>query len=424
MSHSQRLAAILSGLIVSLLPALTWAADGPSSQDWSDDLSTRPTLLDWPGGPKDKLRNFGIGLDLSLTQFYQGLTSGDGDKTWQYSGKGDAIVTFDAHKLGLWQGLSARLHQEFVYGDDANAQGDGTVIPVNTAMAFADDFETSFTVSQQFGERVSLSVGKFNMVDAASRTPLLGGGGLDTFMNTALAAPISGVTPPYILGSSLSLRTDTATFGFFIYDPRNAEDSEVLEKPFDDGVTFSLSTSVPIEIAGRRGFQNLRGVYSTQEGIDLRDVPQLGLPPELRDEPGDKDPYWYLAYSFQQFLHHDEVDPSRGWGLFGQVGVSDGNPNPISGHVFAGLGGNSFLPNRSEDRWGIAYFNYQLSDDLSDASQRDLGVRFGDEEGVEAFYNLAVTPWFRVTGDIQYVDPFPAGQDGSLFLGLRVQTKF
>lgn len=418
-------------LTLLLLFGILWTevrAQESAQNETADDLLTRPALLDWPGGPRETLREFGIDLDLSLTQFYQGVTSGKGDKTWQYGGKIDVIATVDAYKLGLWQGLSAKVHQEAIYGDDAIAQGDGTTIPVNTALGFPrygrDDYETSIVISQQFDKKATLSLGKFNMVEAASRTPLVGGGGLDTFMNTALAAPISGVTPPYILGGLLSVRTEPASFGFFVYDPRSAQDSDVIEKPFDDGVTFSLSTTVPIQISGLRGFQNLRGVYSTQEGIDLRDVPQLQLPPELRDETGKQDPYWYFSYSFQQYLHHDDTDPSRGWGLFGEVGISDGNPNPISGHAFVGLGGNSFIPNRAEDRWGIAYFYYKSSDVLRDAARDDLGILFDDEEGVEVYYNLAVTPWFRVTADLQYIDPFPSKRNEVVIAGIRVQTKF
>jgi len=393
-----------------------------------NSLLERSALLDGPGSPKEALRQHGINLDLWWTQFYQGLIAGDGDKNWQYGGKADVIATIDAHKLGLWSGLSATLHQEIVYGDDANTQGDGTSIPGNTAIAFprigGSDYDTSIVLSQQFGQRFTLSLGKFNMLDAASRTPLLGGGGVDTFSNTALAAPISGVTPPYLLGSLLTLRTEPATFAFFVYDPRNAQDSDVIEDPFADGVTFSLSGTIPVMISGLRGFQSLRGVYSTQEGIDLRDVPQLELPPELRDEPRTKQPYWYFSYSFQQFFYQSKIDPSKGWGLFGEFGISDGNPNPLSGHLFVGLGGNSFVPDRGDDRWGIAYFNYRLSSDLRDAARRDLGFGLGDEEGVEAYYNLAVTPWLRVTGDLQIINPFPSNKDEAVFAGIRVQTKF
>ena len=45
------------------------------------------------------------------------------------------------------------------------------------------------------------------MVDAAKATPIKGGGGIDTFMNTALAAPITGFMPPEIFGAFLNVST-------------------------------------------------------------------------------------------------------------------------------------------------------------------------------------------------------------------------
>lgn len=418
--------------IIILLIVLFSAANTYTvrAQEHSQELITngpltRSSLLDWSNGPKEKLHDIGIGFDASLTNFYQGLVSSDnGNKTWKYSGKGDIYLNFDGHKLGLWKGFSIRLHQEYEYGDDVNTQGDGTSFPVNTAVAFVDGYETSLTFSQIFSENIVFTAGKFNMIDAASRTPLLGGGGVDTFMNTALAAPISGVTPPYLLGGSLSILTDAANYSLFIYDPRNADNSDVIENPFDDGVTFSLSTNIPIELYGLKGFQNLRGVYSTQKSIDARDLPQLGLPPDFREETKRRGPHWYFAYSFQQHLFQDEYNANRGWGLFGEWGLSDGNPNPLKYHIILGLGGNSPIEERSLDRWGVAYFRYHASNSFQNAAKEDLGIGIDNEEGFEVYYNFAMTPWLLISADAQIVNPFYADNDESVFTGLRAQIKF
>jgi hypothetical protein len=76
------------------------------------------------------------------------------------------------------------------------------------------------TLTQKFGSNVSITLGKFNMLDAATKTPIMGGGGETTFWNTAFAAPISGVTPPYIIGGLLALKTEPATFSLLL---RSAE---------------------------------------------------------------------------------------------------------------------------------------------------------------------------------------------------------
>lgn len=411
---------------VAIIVVLFFLASAVSGNPYENGLFSRPSLLDGPGGPKAWLRVRGITADASLTHFFQGLASGEGDQDIESGGKGDILLAFDGQKLGLWQGLFMNMHGEAVYGDDANTQGDGTIIPVNTALAFpqlgGSDEELSLTLTQQFNEQTMLTLGKFNMLDAAARTPLLGGGGLDTFMNLGLAAPISGVTPAYILGGLLSHRIDLAAFGLFVYDPRSAQDSEVLKNPFDDGVTFSLSVTVPLQLWGNTSIHRIRGVHSTQDGIDLRDISQLLLPKGAGRELGERSGYWFFSYAFQHFFFQDETDPSRGWGVFGQLGVSDGNPNPIEWSCFIGIGGNSPLADRNHDRFGIAYFRYSLSDDLVDGLRPFL--RLEDEQGIEAFYNYAVAPWLKITGNLQVIDPAFKENDRSVYLGLRAQIKF
>ncbi len=356
--------------------------------------------------------------------------AGDGDKDWQYGGKGDLIVTFDGGKLGMWKGLYVNVHQEWLYGQDANNQGDGSLFPVNTALGFPRlggyERDTSIIVTQTFSEQLSVSVGKFNMLDAASKTPLMGGGGLDTFMNTALAAPISGVTPPYIFGGIASLKTEPAIFTLMVYDPRNAQDWDVIEDPFADGTTTSLSITVPTKVAGLQGFYGVRGVYSTREGLDLTDIPQLLLPPGsggTAEAALTKDGYWYFSASVQQYLYQDPNNPTVGWGLFADAAVSDGNPNPFEWRFLAGLAGSSPIAGREQDRWGVGYFKYGFSDDLID-SLTVVGIGLADEQGIEAFYNVHITPWLRLTGDVQWIDTGRTDLDDAILASLRLQTRF
>jgi porin len=389
-----------------------------------DGFWQQRAILDVPGGPKQSLKDAGIDLSVNYTEFYQGLVGGEGDKDWEFGGKTDVIGTFDGHKLGLWPGLYITAHAEFVNGDNVLFQGDGSVLPVNTALAFPTlggyDYDLSLVITQAFSESTTLSVGKFNMLDAAAKTPLLGGGGLTTFFNTGLAAPISGVTPPYILGGILSHKTEPAIFTLMVYDPRSAQNSDVLEHPFEDGVTTSLSVTVPVTIGGKLGFQGIRGVYSTLSGTDFRDIPDLILPGGTQ-ELGTIDGYWFASYSFQQYLVVDDQDPQRGWGLFGQLAVSDGNPNPFGWSGFIGIGGSSLLTSRPDDTFGISYFYYGFSEDLKD-SLDDVSYDLGDESGIEAFYNLAVTPWLNVTADGQVIWPAD-GDETAYFLGLRAHFK-
>lgn len=394
--------------------------------DHAQSLWERPALFDGPGSSKQALRDRGISIDAWLTQFYQGLTSGEGDKQWRYGGKGDLIATFDGAKLGLWRGFSVKFHQERLYGQDANKSTDA-LFPVNTAMAFprlgGKDQDTSLIVTQNFGERVSVSVGKFNMLDLLARKPLVGGGGRDTFMNTALAAPISGVTPPYIVGTIATLKTDPAVFSLMVYDPRNAQDRNVIEHPFEEGVTTSLSVTLPTKIGGRSGYYGVRGVYSSQEGLDLKAIPQLILPLEdvgPAEAALTKDGYWYVSFGMQQYLYQDPNNPATGWGLFAEIAISDGNPNPFAWHFVGGLAGNSPIRGRELDRWGVGYFKYALSDDLKNSLRTFVPVF--DEQGVEIFYNFFLTPWIRLTGNLQYINI--KDQDDPVVAAVRLQIRF
>jgi porin len=401
-----------------------------------DSLRSRPALLDGPGSPKQALRERGIDVQAWFTQFYQGVVSGEGDKDWQYGGKGDLVVGFDMSKLGLWDGLSVNVHQEWVYGEDANNQGNGALFPVNTALGFPRlggyERDTSLVITQSLRDRLSISLGKFNMLDAAARKPLMGGGGLDTFMNTALAAPISGVTPPYLYGTISTLKTEHASYTLMVYDPRNAQDWKVIENPFTEGTTTSLSVTVPLKISGRQGFYGVRGVYSSQEGLDLASIPQLIDLPPAAERILTKTGYWYVNGTAYQYLYQDPDNPAIGWGFFASAAISDGNPNPIEWHVIGGLAGQGLFPGREQDRWGIGYFKYGLSDDLvtglatiGSALQTDDPTFFiGDEQGVEVFYNMALTPWLRLTGNVQWIDPHEIQRDDTVVAAMRLQTRF
>ena len=232
--------------------------------------------------------------------------------------------------------------------DGANVNGmGGSVLIQNTALAFPQDVGTggdlSLNVTQRFGERVSLSIGKFDMINAPSRTPILGGGGLDTFWNIAFAAPPSGVLPPYMTGGNLSISTKPGTFTFMLYDPTNAQQKAGLNGWGTQGITGRISARFPAKIRGLQGFHTLTFAASSQTGLNLEDIPQLVLPPESGNILRAKTGYYFGSYAVQQYFHQDKSRPGNGWGLFAQASISDSNPNPLAGNVLARYWRNWFL---------------------------------------------------------------------------------
>jgi porin len=395
----------------------------PQQQPYS--LLTTPRLLSFPGSPFDDLRSRGIDIGGTVTSFYQGHTIGSGDKTWRFGTKGDLKIVLDSEKMGLWYGTVIVMNQEWVWGRDVLKTGAGVLLPVNTAIGFprlgGDNQNTSINVTQKFGDAFSVSFGKFNMLDLASGVPILGGGGLDTFTHLGVGAPASGVTPPYIFGGMATLRTPWVILTGMLYDPRNAQDPEVIRKPFTDGRTFSLSATVPTKFFDLPGFYGARVAYSDAKGLDLSRIPELALPGVTQTRL-QKQGYRFLSLSGQQFIWMNPQAPLHNIGVFAEVAVSDGNPNPLKGHVIGGLSGTGVF-DRPLDRWGIGYFKYVLSKDAKE-SLALVGDRRRNEWGVEAYYNLAVTPWLRVTGTVTWIRPSEADKKNATFAGVRTQIRF
>ena len=201
------------------------ALDGSAT---SPGILERDTLTgDWGGG-RTWLKERGITLEPRLTQFYQGMTAGEGDKGFEYGGKADLLLRSDLGKLGLWDGLSLTVQAEYNFGQSVNEIG-GTLLPVNTALLFpgtdgADAFDvSSFYFGQTVGDFFSMVLGKINMMDFGAERPFAGGAGIDAFWNIAFTAPPSGTVPPYLLGALLSFKTDPATFGLWIFDANSGE---------------------------------------------------------------------------------------------------------------------------------------------------------------------------------------------------------
>lgn len=90
--------------------------------------------------------------------------------------------------------------------------------------------------------------------------------------------------------------------------------------------------------------------------------------------------------------------------------------------MVGGLAGYGLIPHRPDDVFGIGVYHYDFSDDLR------IGiaplVEIEPETGVEVFYNLAVTPWFRLTADLQWIEPVNKNLQESWLGGMRASIAF
>ena len=425
-----RLAALLSVFILGPLSAgeaqrggeTTANADATRPASWLE----RDTLTgDWAGRRTSLEEEYGISLAPRLTQFYQGLSAGDGDHDFEYGGKADLMLNADLSKLGFWKGFSLTVHTEYNYGETINGAG-GTLVPPNTALIFpgmegADAFDlSSVYLTQHFSKSASLLVGKINMMDLAAMKPFMGGAGIDSFWNLTFAAPPTGLVPPYLFGALMSVRTEPANFGLWVYDPNSVINKTGFEDPFSNGVTIRGSVDFPVTIGGLSGHQGFVALYSNESNADLSDIGDTFLPPFPPDSPDIKDTNYYFAYSFDQYLYRPSENSKEGVGIFGQFGISDGNPSRLYWSALVGIGGTGLIPGRSRDNWGIGYYYDTPSPDLKESLPL-LTIR--DEQGVEIFYNFAVTPSFTVGVDLQVISP-SLGKDTAILPGLRSVIRF
>jgi porin len=212
------------------------------------------------------------------------------------------------------------------------------------------------------------------------------------------------------------------------------------EEPFANGVTIRASVDFPVTIGRLSGRQGFVALYSTEPGTDLSDIGDTFLPPFPPDYPDIKDGRYYFAYSFDQTLYKVSENSKEGFGIFGQFGISDGNPSKLYWSALVGIGGTGLIPGRSRDNWGIAYYYDTPSPDLKEslspsrtrrpnAPSRDLQKPLSPlrtirgEQGLEIFYNFAVTPWFTVGADLQVIRPF-VEKDTAILFGLRSVIRF
>ena len=133
---------------------------------------------------------------------------------------------------------------------------------------------------------------------------------------------------------------------------------------------------------------------------------------------------WYLGWNFQQHLWQSSDNPAHGWGIFGQAFITDGSPNIYRWFVNAGVAGTSPISGRELDRFGVGFFDTSFSKDPTNSLTEITGIDFGDERGIETFYNAAITPWFRVALNLRYIRPGVHDSGNAFFAGVSAQIKF
>ncbi len=368
---------------------------------------------DW-GGARTDLAKSGVKIGAELTGNAQGLISGDGDHSWKGGGRFDGFLALDSKGMGLWSGTGLQAHFEYRVGEERGFAG-GALFPVNTNALLPLDGRGDLVVSsiyltQSLGSRTTLMLGKINALDLLAADPFFGGWGNKRFMNMVFVAPPSGVVPPTIMGGVLVHRVQPFTLTAMVFDPHDRTDQYWVNGLFATGVNVSLSGSWSGNIAGRASSLGVTGTISTKRGADLG---ELLLPPDLQSS-GRKGSF-NIAVQFSHLWVESKTAPGKGLGIYAKAAIADGNPNPVQSSIIAGIAGHNMIAGRPNDSFGVGAFYYNLSDTLQSSVSPIIDIH--DEAGIEAWYSLGITPWFRLTADVQAIDP-ATGNNSTAVVGV------
>ncbi len=382
---------------------------------------------DW-GGLRSRLAQNGVTLDADVTQFYQGVTSGGRKQTFEYGGHGDYVLTGDADKLLHLPGLFVTVRAEHRFGENIN-QETGTLLPAavaanlpasnSRALYFTDVLATQF-----LSESFALFAGKMQTLDG-DMNEFAHGRGKDQFLNMTFVADVaSALTIPYsTLGAGFMLVKDQQPWlSVTVLNATDTTETAGFNELLKHGVAVSPEMRLPTRFFDRPGHQLIGGTWNSKDflalGQDPRfDLPSSSIPLEKRQRA------WSLYWNFDQYISVDPRQPSRGWGIFGRAGLADKHSNPLSWYVSAGIGGNSPIPGRGADTFGIGWYYAKTSSELGRLAQALLGP-VGDGQGAELFYNIAATPWLHLTPDLQILKPAVERIDTAVVIGVRAKTDF
>src|SRR5262245_4583889 len=407
--------------------------------DYTGDLWHRSRLTgDW-GGTRTDLANKGVQFDVDWTQYLQGVVDGGRDRTTQYGGHLDYLLHLDLMRMGVLPGALLTVRAESRYGNSVNRVA-GPVLPVNTTAFFPFasklDEDIGFTITdlnfaQFLSEHFGVFLGKLDTLDG-DPNEFASGRGKSQFMHAN-----------FLFNSALALRLPYSTLGAgIIWLPTknivfkagiiNTLDSSTTTGFDDFGHGLSLNPELDVQYRLRElpGGMNIGGLWSfdqdfTEVGGQLIFQPGQGLAVTKKHST------WAIYWSGWQYLFVADPDDKpidvmdgkpdhKGIGLFARAGFADEDTNPVEWSLSAGISGRGLIPTRDNDVYGVGYYYTSFQKGRFSGA---LGVQ-DRAQGMEAFYNLAITPAAQLTFDVQVQDAVQSNIDTAIILGVRLNLSF
>ncbi|MEN6544041.1 carbohydrate porin [Parvibaculum sp.] len=430
--------ALLLGGSMAALPAM---AD--ETNFWEQDTLTG----DW-GGARSELADQGIEIGLAYVGEALGDVSGGMKRGWSYEGRAELSLDLDLDKLLGWQGGTAHASAYQIHHTNGLPTVDytGSIgAPSNIEARQATRLFTLWVQQSLFDDAVSIRAGQLAADDEFMTSDTAGNLINGTFGWAGIAAanqtnggPAYPLATPGIRVAVAPTKNLTVLGAVFSGDPAGEDCFDDAQLCNRHGTTFSMS-------GGTLWMGEVQYAINQGEGEGLPGVYKLGT--------------WYQTgkfadqrYGFERSNDHgiyaiaDQTVWQNGVGdalsVFARIGSAPDNRNLVSFYADGGLAYKGLIPGCDEDVLALGVAYAKISDDARDADRDiqllspDPAYPLRDQETIfELSYTAAVTPWWSVQPDIQYIvhpggnvpnpeDATGAKIDNALVVGIRTSLTF
>jgi porin len=403
----------------------------PAPSFWTQETMTG----DW-GGTRSRWKEKGVELEFKYVGIYQGIASGGTDEKNSLTNKLETTWKFDLGKVAGWKYWSSEIKAEWRFGGPAltgtggiNFSNTSGIIPGargSVVSVTAVNFTRIIPRDLKKGNLFVVSFGRYNVLDLLEED-FFAGSGEERFMNIAPIGPLTVLRQVPLITNAATfavVKGGEPRFTFTVMDPNDQSLDPGLDTLFADGITFSPGYNIPAKYFGKSAKHSFTGAITTKKYTPFDAIRQLIIPGPPLNPVEPKRGSFSVSYAFRQYLvergHHD------GWGLFTQLSIADKDTSPITRFVNVGLGGNGLIASRRQDEFGFSYAYTNLSSVLRDnVNLITLGRRaLQPEHQVEMFYNLHITPWCRLTADLQIIRGVRPTVDRAIVPGARLEMIF
>src|ERR1700756_598839 len=411
----------------------------------SKGLRNRTQLSgDW-GGLRTDLARHGFFFDLYSTSAYQDVASGGVKTGSAFIQNTQLSINMDSGRAGLWPGGVFHITMEARNGS-SSAQDTftaGSTVPQYTGLAFPGPFfvhdvlPTEYFLFQSLTPTFSVILGKVNVLTHADQT-LFGNSYKYDFANlnfnkNPMALNFYNTTSWAGLGVWTPSKWLTASAG--VYDP-NSQANNLATNAFNRVNIYGIGIfsykigNLPSQTWAQANWTNKPKIDLTSPFGQLSplEVPQavgvlLGTPSTQALPINYKSKSWVTIGNFSQYLfvkdHPKAIAEKlgsgqtlRGIGLFGRIGYAPEETNPITRDASVALFANGLSDHRPNDSFGLGIYHNGISQPLKNDFKQLTGAAatVKNENGLEVFYDFAITPALRLIPSYQHIwNPMAAG---------------